>query len=526
MPNPAYDNAFTFRESGDTDRAFYYFNRAKDVFTKNGDSLGVGKCLLNMAIISTDKGDYFGGQELSLNAIRFFNPANPAQFFFIHSNYNNLGIASYKLKDYSNSLKFYAQALSYSKDSADTRLYLNNQAKVYQELKEYTKAIAIYKKVLSGVSKNPKEYARALSNLAMAEWQNNSLYNPIPLLHKARLMREENKDLWGMNSSYATLLEYYERSSPATALSYAKKMYEVARELSSPDDELFALQNIIELSDAEQGRAYFSMFTKKQDSLLSVRNAAKNQFALIRYESEKNKADNLILQKDNQAKSYQVVLLISGIILTAVSAILIYRKRKQKLALDAKNAIKESQLRTSKKVHDVVANGLYRLMTEFENQAEVNRVEMLDQMEDLYEKSRDISYDKPIDEEKPFHELISELLGSFAGENTRILIAGNEDVLWQKVCPATRYELIQILQELMINMKKHSRADQVVLRFERLDNHILINYQDNGIGIKNKLTFNNGLRNTGNRIETINGAINFDTTMEKGLKIELSFPVA
>ena len=45
--------------------AFENFNKAKEIYLKNNDSLGVGKCLMNMGIILTDQGDYFGAEKLA-----------------------------------------------------------------------------------------------------------------------------------------------------------------------------------------------------------------------------------------------------------------------------------------------------------------------------------------------------------------------------------------------------------------------------------------------------------------------------
>jgi signal transduction histidine kinase len=78
----------------------------------------------------------------------------------------------------------------------------------------------------------------------------------------------------------------------------------------------------------------------------------------------------------------------------------------------------------------------------------------------------------------------------------------------------------------MVNMKKHSSASNVAVRFENQQDQIIIYYADNGVGMQADTPRNNGLRNTGNRINSINGAINFDATVEKGLKIQISFPVS
>jgi tetratricopeptide (TPR) repeat protein len=523
--NPAYDKAYQFRNSGIADSAFINFDIAKDVFLQRDDSLGVGKCLLNMAIIACDKSDNLGGQELSLNAEKYFNPDRKNHHVYISSNNNNLGIVTYRLHDLVQALRFYNIAIKYSQSDAETKVYWNNIGTIYRERNDFSKAIKAFNKALAGKRVYPKEYARALCNLAITKWQINPAYNAVPEMQKAIDIRLKQNDNLGLNASYYHFSSYYEKTAPAVALKYAQKMYAVAQLNQRADDQLSALQKIIRLSPGETSKRYFSIYERKEDSLTTVNNASKNQFALIRYEVEKNKADNLAMQKDNQTKQYQIMLLAGGLLITIVGGVFIYRRRQLKIALSAKNAIRENQLRTSKKVHDVVANGLYQVMTEMENKPGIDREYVLNKIEDLYEKSRDISYEKPLSPDQPYHQLVSELLSSFASDNTKVLIAGNSAELWDKVADPVRYEVLQILQELMINMKKHSAAGNAVIRFEREGSIIKIYYTDNGKGMEKGAKFNNGLRNTGNRIDSISGAITFDSVPGRGLKIEIFFPV-
>lgn len=531
--NVFYDKAFEYREKEKLDSAFLYFNKAKDFFLLQNDSLGTAKCLVNMAIISTDKGDYFGGQEIALNALSYFNRKKEDQYPYIHSNFNNLGIASYKLKDYANALRFYDSAIEFASDSLDKSLYLNNKAKTYQELKRFKEALKIYTNIIRGTNHDRKEYARALTNISITKWLQNRNYNASSELLKALYIREKENDLWGQNSSFYHLSDFYATKRPDSALFYARKMYQVALELNSPDDKWEALQKLVKLSPPKEAKYYFEVYQKLGDSLQTARNAAKNQFALIRYETEKHKADNLKLQKDNTEKKYQLIkqktLLISGLafaFFAIIVSIVLYKKRKQKLQLEAQNTIRENQLRTSKKVHDVVANGLYRVMTEIENQDNFDKEEVLDKLENMYEKSRDLSYEELDFTGHNFHKKISSLLTSFASENIKIILVSNTEDLWKKVDANVKYEIEHILQELMVNMKKHSSASNVAIRFEQKDNRITIYYTDNGIGMLPEQQFKNGLTNTGNRIISIDGEIIFDTKVEKGLKIQISFPIS
>lgn len=529
----AFDKAFEYSDRNQTDSAFIYFDKAKDQFLQTKDSSGVGKSLINMAIILTENADYFGGQETSIRALKYLDETNPKNDFYLSANFNNLGIASQNLKDYQNSLKFYDTAIKLSHDSLNTRIYLNNKAKLYQEIKNYKEALNIFNQLLKGTNKNQAEYSRVISNIAKTRWLQNPDYDPRPEFLKALNMRLKENDLWGQNSSYAHLTDYYVKKRSDSALFYANKMYSFAKKLKSPTDQLEALQKLIKLSPPKEAKEYFETYHDLDDSIKNARNAAKNQFALIRYEAEKNKADNLKLQQDNTEKEFQItkqriLLFITFLVLTAgsVIAILWYKKRKQKLELEAQNMIRENQLKTSKKVHDVVANGLYRVMTEIENQDSLDRESILDKLDNMYEKSREISYEEVQFTDQNFHEKISDLLRSFATETTKVVIGGNNAELWKKVNAQVKYEIEHVLQELMVNMKKHSSASSVAARFELDKNQINIYYADNGIGIKEETLFKNGLRNTGNRIDSICGKIIFDTKADKGLKIQISFPIS
>ena len=512
------------------DSAFYYFNRVTAIYK---DSLEAAMAYNSMAAIQADAGDYYGAQESLLASLKFLDENNPNDFECLSSDYNELGMNNFKLKNYQSAHAYYDAAIKFSKHDDFTYIILNNKAVVYQYQKNYRQAILIYKKIISNDKKNGLAYARTLTNISYAKWLNNSAYNAEPELLTALHIREKENDDWGRNSSYAHLADYYHDKNPKIALDYAQKMYEISRKLSSPDDQLEALQKLVKLSPSPKNVKYFGIYETLADSLQTVRSAAKNQFAMVRYETEKNKANNLKLQKENTEKKYQIItrdLLLLGAVLLLIAlsviAFLWYRKRKQKMESDTKNAIRNSQLKTSKKVHDVVANGLYRVMTEIENRENLDRDLILDKLEDMYEKSRDISYDELQFTDQNFHEKITNLLTSFASDTTKVLFMGSTEDLWKKVNVQAKFEIEHILQELMVNMKKHSKGSNVVVRFEQVNNDININYTDDGIGITEETKFKNGLTNTGNRIKCIHGKITFDIKAEKGLKIQISFPIS
>ncbi|PRD57466.1 ATP-binding protein [Sphingobacterium gobiense] len=533
--NPDTDSAYEYLDRGISDSAFFAFNKAKDVYIEANDSLNVANCLINMAITQKDQGDYFGAQETALQAVDYLSKNNPKHHIYLSTNYNNLGAATGKLNDFEQALVFYKLALQFSQDSLNGLIYQNNMAICYQNLKNYDKAVQIYADIYDKVKDNRKQYARVLSNLARTKWLADPTYPAAEELLTSLAIRKEENDLWGLNASYVHLADYYADVRPDSALWYAKKMYETAQKIQSPDDQVHALSKLIELSPEGKAKEYFHTYQLLTDSLQQARAAAKNQFALIRYEVEKNKADNLRLQKENAEKINRLTRqrfftgsLVFLLLLSSVGGRFWYKKRKQRLELEAQHQIKASQLKTSRKVHDVVANGIYRVMSEIENKENIDREGILDKLEGVYHKSRDISCEaeESLPAEQAYARQITELLTSFANEQHKVLIVGNESQLWDDVDENIKTEISHVLQELMVNMRKHSNTDQVVIRFEKIDAHLKIYYKDNGVGMKNVNSQGNGLKNTVSRMKNIKGQITFASELGKGLKIEIAIPIS
>jgi signal transduction histidine kinase len=512
-----------------SDSAFYYFNQ---VVNTSRDSLEIATSLNNMAVIQADAGDYFGSQESLLHSLQYLNEARERDHYCLAADYNELGTSSLNLRNYDAAIRYYDMALQFSRDDNFSTVLVNNKALVYQKKGNYRQSISLYRSVIGKVKADTTQYARVMTNLAISQWLQDSSYRAAPALMESMRLREAAGDQWGLNSSYAHLADYYAHSNADSAMQYASKMYAISRVLRSPDDEMEALQKLIALEQGGLSRSYFTRYQQLADSLQTARSNAKNQFALIRYDAEKNLADNLRLQRDNTQKRLQ--LLVQRVLLVSAVAVLVlgtawawwwYRKRKQKMLWEAEQALREQELKTSQKVHDVVANGLYRLMASIEHSTSLDKLTLLDSIEELYEKSRDISYETAGIAQAGFEQTIAELLVSFASPATDVIVAGNETAVWNGLDTVSRQELLPVLQELMVNMKKHSGAKNVFIRFERGPAWITIKYSDDGIGLSPAVQYGNGWRNTENRIKGLGGRINFDTVATKGLSIEIQIPI-
>ena len=537
LDNKAYDTAWDFYEKEVYDSAYVYFNKAYSEFIKNMNKNQAAKCLINMGYISYYKGDWFGSQELNIEGIKLLNPQIKSEKETLSSAYNSLGQSTHELGIYKEAINYYKKAIDFSTEKDVYIINQNNIANSYRYDKQYDEAIKIYQELLKdkNTTENQKEYARIIDNLGYTKWLKDNKSNVINELNKALNIRLKENDLWGQNASYAHLTDYFSNLDHKKALDYAHKRKQIAFENKSVGDKLEVYQQLILLENPTNAKQYFEAYQKLNDSIQLERNRAKNQFALVRYDSEKNRADFLKAEAENEKKKNDILklyILIGLLIVLFVFGYFLYRKRKQKLEqekvlLQQEKVleVKKTELKYSKKVHDKVANGIYHVMSDIENKSEFNRDEILDKLEVVYEISRDISYDK-IDEnqQENFAEKLAQLISSYDSEQVKIFLIGNEKELWKKVKDYAKTEVFLVMQELLTNMKKHSEASRVILNFKEENQQIIINYSDNGIGVSD-LKPKNGLQNTVSRISNLNGDVIFETENVNGLKIKIKFPI-
>ncbi len=512
------------------DSAYYFYNLAKDDYKKMGDSLGIAQSLINMGIIQTNRGDFYGGIETSLEAEKYLRNDNDINVKAnLARNFNNMAIASSFLYNYNDAIKFYQNTLKYTKDKNDRAVYYNNIGKVLTNMKEYTKA-KYYLELSLNTTSNTMDYARSLSNLSAAKYLSDKNDDPLKDYLRALDIRYRSKNITEMNSSYATLSDYYSDKDIDSAKLYAEKMYSTSKQIKNPEDQLQALQKLINL-DKNNYLKYFNAFQNINDSVIIARGKAKNQFALIKSDIDKTESKNIELQAKNLEAENKVLyrnIIVASLLLTLIISVIWYTKRKKRLQKEKELEVKNTELKYSKKVHDVVANGIYQVMTKLENHLDISRNETLDDLEYIYNRSRNLSYEniEINDESEIFSEKIRKLMGYFKNDHIDTILIGNDVEVWENISHSCKAEVYQVLRELLINMKKHSHADRVTLKFERTFEKIKIYYSDTGVGINNETILKNGVRNMINRIENLGGCITFDnkTQTEKGMIVHFSFP--
>jgi len=537
-PETAYDKyvspAEDFYAKGVYDSAYYYYNQ---ICTKSDAKTDVDKIvysLLKMAAIQQTQGDYVGSEATATEALSYFQKNTEAQYKV--SIYNTLGINYQHLFDYTNAIRYYQKASAVADTPLQKAVIQNNIAVVYLEQHHYKQAIQL----LTALSQSPialqnlEHQARVLDNLGYCYFKiqdsRSSAY-----LKKALAIHQQLQFDYGLITSYTNLAKYYQKSHPQLAFTYAQQSYTKATAIQSIEDRLSALALLIEVSTPSQIRNYTKQYLQLNDSISKVKQIAKNQFAKIKYDATQERNENLRLKAEKAENALALAqqrfnnyLLFFILLLVLIAVVLLYFYLKNKSKKEKQTAIYESETRIAKKLHDELANDVYQTISFAETQDLHNPMQketLLDNLDKIYTRTRNISRENSaIGTGASYEMALKEMLSSFSSSRIQVIVKDISTIPWDKIVEEQKIALYRVLQELLVNMKKHSQGSFVVLRFEMNAKAFLVHYSDNGIGMPHPIPSKNGLRNVENRIRTIGGSIIFDTTSSKGLKIQLTFP--
>lgn len=280
---------------------------------------------------------------------------------------------------------------------------------------------------------------------------------------------------------------------------------------------------------------YAQKYVFLNDSIIKIRNNFKNKFAKIKYDSKKEKEENQKLRLEKvenllyvQKVKYQSIVFVIGILLLMILILFIIRYYRNKNRIEKIKASYNTEIRIAKKLHDELANDVYHTMSFAETKDLMlteNKEQLLVNLDTIYNLTRNISgKNSTIDTGDKFEMNLKAMLSNYAGDSINVILKDNHDINWLKIQPEKKIAVYRVLQELMVNMKKHSQCNYVIIGFEAVEKFIQISYSDNGIGFNKTTNHKNGLRNVENRIIAIKGTLTFESEPNKGIKVKFLFP--
>ncbi|WP_395063374.1 hypothetical protein [Flavobacterium sp.] len=496
------------------DSSFYYFYKAKQICQKE-DKDRIVYALYYMAMIEQIKCDFSGSETTA------------TEILDIHPNYSNktgvynlLGLAYQEQNDLQLAFKYYNLSLKGTSVESEKNIIINNIGYNYIESKKYDKAVTTLKTILNNDSliNNKVTYAKVIDNLGYAYFK---LNNPqsIIYLNQALTIRESSKDDSELIASYMHLGEYYQIKNPTLSKEFAQKAYVAASAINSPDDRIEALKFQIMSSAPTETKNFALKQIKLSDSIAKVRQMDKNQFSKIKYDSKKALQET---EKYKIQKQILIIILLLIIVIFILSIKVYKSKNKRKLQIITYT----TETRISKKLHDELANDVFNIMTyaDTQNLDDPNKKEYLvENLDKIYTLTRNISSENSeIETGNNYESYLKAMLSNYNSKDVNVIINHSNTLDWSKVKRETKIAVYRVLQELMVNMKKHSQSTLVVIKLENHRKTIEISYSDNGIGSSEMLNLKKGLLNAENRILAIKGSITFESETNKGFKSKIT----
>lgn len=529
--NTLFFKAICYHNLNQVDSAYSNYEKSKEVFLRVNDSVSVGRRLLNMAIIECDHDDFSQSDYSATQALRYLGEKGKA---FVPSVYNTLAISARHQKQYKEALGYYEKAIEITESARSKLLYNNNMANVYRDIGDYKKSIALSEKVAKDSLLNtyPLSFkTKVLHNLAYSNWlltREDRYLNEMLSILQTRIAMD---DQFGLISSYSRLADVYKEKNSKKSSYYAHKMYSMTLRCNSPKEGLKALSKIIDLSASKATKAYYQSYITLNDSLQQASERAKHRFAKIRYHSEQHKKEALLFKAKSYEKELQVekekhrrnyIIAFALIVFAVVVFYYYYRIQNEKKAKIFE--VYKTEKRISEKIHDELSNDVFSLMNSIQYSG-ASSEELLDGLDKIYKQTRNISHENSaVALGVEFDHSLKQMLSSFMNPSCRVMLKDMDKAELKGLDYTKQIVLYRVLQELLVNMKKHSRASLVVISFQQEKEKLHINYADNGIGCDLKqLKSKNGLVNMETRIHSIGGSITFDVKPDKGFKAAIHF---
>lgn len=516
------------------DSAFNYYLKSNQQFKLLAKTENITYNNLRISIIYLTIGDPNSAQELITQELSNINNKNKPFNVFI---YNALATCYAELEDYNTAIKHYEYALTFIESQQEKPIVLNNISGCYIYQQNYQKAIAILKEqVSSNVFKEmPLEQARILNNLGKAFYLSNNKLG-LNELEEALAIRLDNVNQDDIYRSYINLAEYYTLNKDyKSAHDYALKAYKTSKDFKSKKDKLTALEYLIK-SSITNPIQYYADYIELSKQIATETQQAKNQFAKIRYDFEQHEKENIRLKLDLQHSELMVTRRNNVILVTFISLLLgavvisfIYRKIKYKHRLDKIQQAYLTETKIAKKIHDELANDVFNTLTYTQNftlDTPETRSRLVTDLESIYKKARNISLQhSSIATDGTFSTHLTNLFNEYNAPDCQIIITGLDKFDFSHLDKNQKITIYRVIQELLVNMKKHSMATIVIFKFSEENNYFKIFYSDNGVGIiQEKIKSKNGLLNVENRITNIGGTFIFDHENQLGVKYNIQLP--
>ncbi len=559
--------------AGENRSSIGYYMQSVAYYKKTTDNLGLAAALGGMANAYSGLGRSDSSTMYRVEAIRLLEKMKESPSFskrdmrMLSLQYYNVAV------DYANSLKDDDKALSYYKKSEEMARQCNDTTMIVTALNGVTRRLA-HKEQFADAMVQAKEalrFAKASGDhfLLTQAWHgyatvldvSGKLDEANDAAQLAIRYAEETGDFSQFMTSATTYSHILQQQGDYKTL---KAFAEKVLDKKGQKDNIEFLADIYGFSAEANYKlgyykpAYDQLYQKLvfNDSILKVENNRIMADMEFRYQTaQKEKAlsqnqlqlaqKNLLLQKNRQYIYYTLAALIMALLIATLFYIR-YRNKKRihQKEIQSLQQQKEIQLlqalmqgeekersRIAKDLHDGVAGMLAAVKMHLSTEEKEQPVQSKG-----YKKALELLNEATIEVRKTSHNLMPEVLLqhgldtalrrycnniSSASLQVHYYFIGEE----QRYVDSFELSVYRIVQELLNNIFKHSKATEASVQLSIQDNVLSISIEDNGIGFPKQpaQAGGMGLDSLKHRIHALNGNIELNAETGSGVNAYLEF---
>ena len=505
---------------------------------------GVADAYLNLGTNYYYLGNYKAHFESQLEAIKIYETIG--EHALAAKSYGQLGYLS-RRRDLNMANSLMQKAIQLAKEDslkAKVQDLYNNYSilklmeKKYDSAKHYAKKGLIIKEVIKDSFGIPYSYA----NLANAYSEEGKLNQALVYFTKALNLRKTLKDSIGMGESHVQIAEVLKQQNKLnkaldnfkSSMFYAsKKKYggllsynyyqlsDVYKKTNKVDSALHYLEKHLKLKDSLEGQ-------KVLEELASLRvefDTEKKEKELLQTKTDKAETE---LNLSNQ-KFLTYGLLASILILSSLGISIFQRNKRKHAAAIAEQreqnlqsiiyAEEKERTRIARELHDGIVQQIGATILKSRNifnqlgvAEKQESQELLKDLESSSSELRTISHQmmpRALEETGLITALQDLFLNSLKPVN--ISYDFQHQDIDQRLPRNVEITLYRITQELINNVIKHSKADEVNIQLFKTENEVIYMVEDNGTGFVSDKKEGIGLKNIKSRIDLIKGIVNFNS---------------
>ncbi|MAE87743.1 MAG: hypothetical protein CMB80_33725 [Flammeovirgaceae bacterium] len=526
------NSAKKMEESSSYDEAFKLYNESLIISQELDDDSLETEILIRLGTILGKSGN------LKSSELKFRKANKIARHIGLDNTIGKsllgIGNVKYFLLEFDSAMKYYASSIPYlyaSGDSSDARGAINNIAVIFNEYQNYDQSIDLLNGILlsSELSKDTVTITTFSRNFGLA------------LLSLNRTSDAE--EAFQMSLAYATASNAVK--DQIYALSGLIKVAQQNKELENSTEYFQLIDSLInEYFHHDQTDKILELETKFRTAEIERDNAIKQAkievqdqrmiylyaiaaflilgiVGLYLYNEQRKKVIRAIAAQKNQENEQRINDLLSDQELKSAYAMLAGQEKAHK--------------RIAQELHDNLGSILVTLNMFADSLQNKKDPEALKQLasrisvvaQQANETTRQISHslDSGVLKHFGLEIAVKELMNAL-GDSGSIKVENHVQITSQ-LDSELSMNIYRIIQELVNNTLKHSKASKITLELNQIKDHLSLIYYDNGIGfIKEEIEPGMGLKNLESRVDNLDGTITIDSQPNKGTTTIIDVPVA